>query len=142
MLRQIISITGRPGLFKILSQGNRNLIVEDLITKNRFPVGMRDKVVSLGDIAMYTESEDLPLDIILDRVFAHEEGQPVDVKKLTDKGGLRDEFAAIVEDYDRDRVHDSDIRKLFNWYNILIQAGFTKFHKEEDTVDAAETPDA
>lgn len=138
MLRQILSITGKPGLFKIVSQGNRSLIVEDITSGNRFPASARDRVVSLGDIAMYTESEDLPLSDILDRLYAHEEGKNIDVKALQKNGGLRDEFAAVVPDFDRDRVHDSDIRKLFSWYNILVGAGFSKFTSEE--TPAEETP--
>ncbi|MDE6842933.1 MAG: DUF5606 domain-containing protein, partial [Muribaculaceae bacterium] len=86
MLRQIISITGKPGLYKILSQGNRNIIVEDISTKRRMPVQARDRVVSLGDIAMYTEEEDLPLAKILDRAYKHYEGATVDVKSLIADG--------------------------------------------------------
>lgn len=131
MLRQILSITGRPGLFKIVSQGNRSLIVEDITTGKRFPALARDKVVSLGDIAMYTDSEDLPLGKILDRVYARYEGKPVDVKTLQKEGGLREAFAGVVPDFDRDRVYDNDIKKLFNWYNLLIAAGYNKFEEEQ-----------
>ena len=142
MLRQILSITGKPGLFKIVSHGNRSLIVEDITTNNRFPASARDKVVSLGDIAMYTESEDLPLGVILDRLYAHKEGKAIDVKALKDNGGLREEFAAVVPDFDRDRVHDSDIRKLFSWYNLLVAAGFTLFAEDADEEAAEETAEA
>lgn len=131
MLKEIISITGKPGLYKIITPGKRTLVVEDLVSKKRFPLSSRDRVVCLGDIAMYTVGEDLPLDSILDRVYAAEEGKAIDVKSL-DNDALREEFAKAVEDFDRDRVYPSDIRKLFNWYNLLIAEGFTKF-KEEDT---------
>lgn len=133
MLREIISITGKPGLFKLLSQGKQSLIVEELGTGRRFPATARDKVVSLGDIAMYTESGDTPLGEILDKVYAHEAGKPIDVKALASKqGALKDKFADIVEDFDRVRVHDGDIKKLFSWYNILIANGFDKFTEEEE----------
>jgi len=90
-------------------------------------------VVSLGDIAMYTESGDTRLDEILDKVYAHFDGKPVDVKALADtKGALKDEFGKIVNDFDRDRVHDGDVKKLFQWYNILIANGFTKFVEEKE----------
>lgn len=131
MLRTILAITGKPGLFKIVSHGNRSLIVEDLATKQRFPAHSRDKVVSLGDIAMYTESGDTPLGEILDKVYAKHEGKNIDVKALVKEGKLRDEFESIVADYDRDRVYENDIKKLFTWYNILVEAGFTKFAEEE-----------
>lgn len=139
MLREIISITGKPGLFKILSQGKGTLIVEELGSGRRFPAHTRDKVVSLGDIAMYTEAGDTPLGEILDKVYAKQEGKQIDTKALQESKGWKEAFGAIVEDFDRDRVHDSDIKKLFTWYNILSSNGFTKFteEKEEDT----ETPE-
>lgn len=137
MLKKILSITGKPGLVKIISQGNRMLLVEDVQSGKRFPVGMRDKVVSLGDIAMYTETEDLPLPEILGRLHENTGGEPIDVKALVAAGSLRDKFAEIVPDFDRDRVYPTDIKKLFTWYNILLSAGLTDFR--EDT-EEAETP--
>ncbi|MDE5847718.1 MAG: DUF5606 domain-containing protein, partial [Muribaculaceae bacterium] len=124
MLKEILSITGKPGLYRIITPGKRTLLVEDLVSKKRFPLGARDRVVCLGDIAMYTVGEDLPLDKILDRVYAVEEGQRIDVKAM-DNDMLRAEFAKAVEDFDRDRVYPSDIKKLFNWYNLLISEGYT-----------------
>ncbi|MDE5850458.1 MAG: DUF5606 domain-containing protein [Muribaculaceae bacterium] len=135
MLKEILSITGKPGLFRIITPGKRTLLVEDLVSKKRFPLGARDRVVCLGDIAMYTVGEDLPLDQILDRVYAAEEGKNIDVKSM-DNDMLRAEFAKAVEDFDRDRVYPSDIKKLFNWYNLLISQGYTKF--TEDEPEAAE----
>lgn len=129
MLKEILSITGKPGLYKIITPGKRTLLVEDLVSKKRFPLGSRDRVVCLGDIAMYTVGEDLPLDVILDKVYAVEEGKAIDVKAM-DNDMLREEFAKAVEDFDRDRVYPSDIRKLFNWYNLLISEGYTKFAEE------------
>lgn len=131
-LREIISISGRPGLFRIVSQGNRALIVENLTDKKRLPTGMRDKVISLGDIAMYTMEEDLPLGEILDRLYAHMEGKKIDVKELVKETKLGDLFGEVIANYDRDRVYPSDIKKLFTWYNILLDAGYTKFTPEEE----------
>lgn len=141
MLREIISITGKPGLFKLLSQGKNALIVEELGTGRRFPATARDRVVSLGDIAMYTESGDTPLGEILDKVYAKHEGKPIEVKALVSKpGALKDAFADVVDDFDRVRVHDGDIKKLFTWYNLLIANGFDKFTKEEEKeAESAET---
>ncbi len=133
MLKEILSITGRPGLFKIISQGKGILVVEELGSGKRFPAHARDKVVSLGDIAMYTESGDTPLGEILDKVYAKYEGKKIDVKELVAAKGLRPAFEAIVEDYDRDRVYENDIKKLFTWYNILIDNGFTKFTEEQES---------
>ena len=135
MLNKILAITGKPGLFKIISHSSKNLIVEDIISKKRFPVSLRDKVVGLGDIAMYTTSEDKPLGEILDLVYTNEKGQLIDVKQLIADKGLRDKFREILPDFDKDRVKDSDIKKLFTWYNILVNDGMTKF-KEETPVDS------
>ena len=140
MLRQILSITGRPGLYKIVSQGNRSLIVEDVSTGKRFPARQRDRVVSLGDIAMYTESGDRPLGEILDAVYAHEGGAQIDVKALVADGGLRGKFEEVIPDYDKERVYDNDIKKLFTWYNLLVQAGITRFVAEE-AEEAVESAD-
>ncbi|MDE6670343.1 MAG: DUF5606 domain-containing protein [Muribaculaceae bacterium] len=138
MLRQIISITGKPGLYKILSQGNRAIIVEDISTKRRLPVQARDRVVSLGDIAMYTDGEDLPLAKILDRAYKHYEGAKVDVKALMADGRIRDEFALIVPDFDRDRVYDNDLKKFFTWYNLLTEAGYKDFDSSESKTKETE----
>ena len=138
MLRKILAITGKPGLFKILSQGKGMLIVEELGSGKRMPVHARDKVVSLGDIAMYTESGDTALGEILDKTFAHFDGKKADIKAIIAGDGLRKEFEAIVEDFDRDRVHDNDIKKLFQWYNILVDNGFTKFAEEQTEAVAEE----
>ena len=138
MLREILAITGKPGLFKIVSQGNKMLVVEDLQTKKRFPAYTRDKVVSLGDISMYTDSGDKPLGEILDLVYAHNEGKAIDVKGLIKEGKLREEFEAILPDFDKERVYDNDIKKLFTWYNILISSGMTKFTEEEAAEEDSE----
>lgn len=140
MLKKIISVTGKPGLFRLLSQGKGTIIVEELGSGRRFPVHAREKVVSLGDIAMYTESGDTPLGEILDKVYAHNEGKPVDVKALSDAKALKEEFGKVVADFDRDRVHDSDVKKLFQWYNILIANGFDKFAGETEE-NAGEKPE-
>lgn len=137
MLKKIISITGKPGLYQILSQGRGTLIVEDVESKRRLPVHTRDQVVSLGDISMYTESGDTPLGEILDKVYARFEGKPVDVKAM-DSAALHGTFGEIVEDYDRDRVRDNDIKKLFKWYNLLLASGMTRFTEEETAEETAE----
>ena len=131
MLREILSISGKSGLFKIISHGKKLIIVEDLTTKKRFPAMSRDKIISLGDISMYTDSGDKPLGEILEKTYAKFDGKEIDVKKLADEGKLKETFGEIIEDFDRDRVYDSDVKKLFTWYNILTGAGITRFVEEE-----------
>ena len=144
MLRTILAITGRPGLYKIISQGKGMLVVEELTNGKRSPAHAREKLVSLADISMYTENDDLPLGEILDRLFAKHDGKPVDLKQIIADGALESVFAEVVPDFDRDRVYKSDIKKLLQWYNILVNAGFDKFTEEETEEadsNAAEEPD-
>lgn len=130
MLRTILSITGKPGLFKIVTQGKNMLLIEDLQSKKRMPAHSRDKIISLGDIAMYTISDEIPLGEVLDKLYAYTEGKDVDVKSLIEKEELRSYFENVLPEFDQDRVYDNDIKKLFTWYNILINAGFSKFTEE------------
>lgn len=135
MLKTILSISGKPGLFKLISQGRNMLIVETLdATKKRMPARGNDKVTSLGDISMYTTGDDVPLSKVLTAVKEKENGAPVslDVKKASAKE-LQAYFAEVLPDYDRDRVYNNDIKKLLSWYNILIENGITEFEKQEET---------
>ena len=133
MLKNILSITGKPGLYKLVSQGNNMLIVESLLDGKRMPTYARDKIVSLGEISMYTMGDDIALSEVLTKLGAKEELKLVsfDPKKADNKQ-LNDFFAEVLPDYDRDRVYPSDIRKLIQWYNILIGAVITDFAVEEE----------
>ena len=132
MQQTILSIAGKPGLYKLLSRGNRNLIVEMLDPSHkRMPVFGSDRVTSLADIAMFTDSEDVPLMTVLASVRDKEEGKPasIDYKKCP-AAELQEYFAEVLPNFDRDRVHNSDIKKLLQWYNILIENGITDFETE------------
>ena len=132
MLRDILSITGKPGLYKLVSRGNNMLIVESLLDGKRMPTYARDKIVSLGEISMYTMGEDIALSEVLTKL-GEKEGLKVaalDPKKA-DNDELRAFFGEVLPDFDRDRVYPSDIRKLIQWYNILINAGITDFTIDE-----------
>lgn len=143
MLRTILSISGKPGLYKLISRGKNMLIVEALnATKKRQPVHGTDKVISLGDIAMYTDEEEVPLRQVFANVKAKEEGKPatIDVKKAS-AADLHEYMAAVLPNYDRDRVYNNDIKKLITWYNILINNGIADFEEpaeEETTEEGAE----
>lgn len=134
MKSTILSISGKPGLYKLLTKGKATLIVESLdAKKKRMPVFASDRVTSLNDIAMYTYDEDVPLNKILLSLKTLEEGKKstIDFKKA-DSETLREYFAKILPDFDRERVHDYDIRKLIQWYNILIDNGITDFEEEAE----------
>ncbi len=142
MLRRIVSIAGKPGLYRLVNQGKNMLIVENITDGKRMPAYARDKVVSLGDISMYTTGDDIRLNEVLEKVKAETNCQPIDVKNMTDEQ-VRDLFKKILPDYDEDRVYTTDIRKLFSWYNTLIAADVTDFKDEEIAQDeAAEAAEA
>jgi len=131
MLKEILSVTGKPGLFKLVSQGKNMLIVESLIDGKRFPAYSKDKVVSLGDIAIFTETAEVPLGQVLESLKAKENGAVCSIDPKSDNDKLRKYMLEVLPDYDRDRVYPSDIRKLLSWYNILINAQITEFVAEE-----------
>ena len=134
MLRTILSVSGKPGLYKLISQGKNMLILEALdATKKRFPVYGHDKVISLGDIAMYTDDEEVALAEVLESVKTKENGAvaSIDYKKAS-AAELQTFMAEVLPTYDRDRVHNSDIKKLIQWYNILVSNGITEFVAAEE----------
>ena len=135
MLRTILAISGKPGLYKLVSRAQNSLIVETLdATHKRLPAFATDRITSLGDIAMFTETEDVPLFKVLMSLQTLEVGKKssVDYKKASGDE-LREYFAKILPNFDRDRVHNSDIKKLIQWYNILIEKGVTDFDLEKAT---------
>jgi len=139
MLKEILSLTGKPGLFKLVSQGKNMLIVESLLDGKRIPAYTKDKVVSLGDIAIFTETTEVPLSKVLEALKTKENGAVCALDPKSDNEKLRKFMAEILPDFDRDRVYPSDIRKLIMWYNILINAQITDFSIEEkEEVAAAE----
>lgn len=124
MSKTILAISGKPGLYELVSRGKGSLIVENITDHKRMPAFASDRVTSLADIAMYTDDEDMPLGNILIAQRDLEGGKKasIDYKKASGKE-LNDYFAKFVPNFDRDRVHTSDIKKLVQWYNILIEAG-------------------
>ncbi|MBJ2167045.1 MAG: DUF5606 domain-containing protein [Muribaculaceae bacterium] len=138
MNERILSISGKPGLYKLVSQGKNMLIVEELATGKRRPAYMRDKVMSLADIAMYTTEEDVPLYTIYNNISKLENGKAVDINALASDDDVREYFAKVLPDFDRDRVYTSDIRKALSWYNQLVAAGITAF-VEEKTAESVDT---
>lgn len=143
MIKGIISISGKPGLYRLLTRGKNALIVESLSTGKRTPTYPHEKVISLADITMYTDHGDEPLPNVFQAVYDKTEGKPVDVKQFANDDAIRDYFGEILPDYDRNLVYTTDIRKLFSWYNLLIAAGVTQFKDNEIAQDeAAEAEEA
>lgn len=130
-METILAISGKPGLYKLVSSSNTGLIIEILDeSKKRTSVFPTDRVTSLADIAMYTDSEDIALWKVLKNLGEKEGNKEClfNYKKAS-KAKLHDFFSQVLPSYDRDRVHDGDIKKLIQWYNILIKNGFTNFEE-------------
>ena len=142
MLETILAISGKPGLYKLVSRGNRNLIVETIdAQKKRFPAFAADKVISLADIAMYTDEKEVPLRQVLNNIKVREDGK---VAQLDWRKASKEELFAfmgeMLPNFDRDRVYPADVKKLIQWYNILIENGLTDFDEalketEGDNID-------
>lgn len=133
MLKTILSISGKPGLYKLISQGKNMLIVETIdATKKRFPAYGNEKIISLADIAMYTDDAEVPLYEVLEAIKEKEKSAAasIDPKKATPEQ-LREYLAEVLPNFDRERVYVADIKKLVSWYNILVANGITKFKPEE-----------
>ncbi|MDR1742406.1 MAG: DUF5606 domain-containing protein [Dysgonamonadaceae bacterium] len=140
MLTKILSISGKPGLYKLISTGKNLSIVESLADGKRTPAYLQEKIVALSDVSIYTNDNDLPLKDVLTKIKEKEQGQRV---SLSPKASNKEFFAFMQEvlpDYDKDRVYASDIKKLISWYNILIDSNID-FEKEEnvESSEAAES---
>ena len=142
MLETILAISGKPGLFKLISRGNRTLIVETLDEQKKCtPAFDTDRIISLADIAMYTDEKEVPLRVVLKNILDKEEGKKasLDPKKAS-KEELYDYLAEVLPNYDRDRIYPADVKKLLQWYNILVENSLTDFDEtlketEGDNID-------
>ena len=130
-LSGIISVSGLPGLHKILAHTKNGLIVESLIDGKRRPVYSTQKVSSLEDISIYTLEEDMPLKDVFKTIFDKEKGKSI-LDHKTDPAKLREYLTSVVKSIDHDRVYNSDVAKLFQWYNLLIEKGLMNFDEEKD----------
>ena len=132
MLKEILSISGKPGLFKLISKGKNMFIAESLIDQKRIPVYSRDKVVSLGDITMYKNDGDERLSAILRSIKQKENAEIIKFSPSITPDELRSYFSEVLPDFDRERVYPSDIKKVMSWYNLLINSELTDFEYEEN----------
>lgn len=134
MQQTILAISGKPGLYRLVSRGKQSLIVEQLDESHkRVPAFASDRVTSLSDIAMYTYEEDVPLMKILAALRDKEEGKKSSLNFRKASGAeLQEYFATVLPNFDRERVHNSDIKKLIQWYDILVEAGVTDFEEPEE----------
>ncbi|WP_455496582.1 DUF5606 family protein [Coprobacter sp.] len=134
MLKTILSISGKPGLYKLVSQAKNMLVVESIVTGKRTPAYAHDKVISLGDIAIFTEGGEIPLREVLGKVKDKENGAAAAIDLKSDPEILRKYFAEVLPDFDRERVYPTDIKKLLSWYNLLVEKGLADFSEEKEVM--------
>lgn len=130
MLKGILAISGQPGLYKMVAEAKNNIIVESLDTGKRMPAYSTTKISALEDIAIYTDSADVPLKEVFQKIFEKESGGEA-ISSKTPSGELKNYFGKILPDYDRDRVYVSDIKKVLLWYNILHEKEMLDFSEDE-----------
>ena len=138
MKETILAISGKPGLYRLVARGNGNLIVESIDEqKRRITAGSRDRVTSLRDVSMYTMDDDKPLMEVFESIKEKYNGQPVDIHtSKADKAQLYAFLDEVLPDNDADRIYPGDVKKLIQWYNILVQAGYTDFLEADEQEEA------
>lgn len=132
MFQGILSISGQPGLFKLISQSKTGIIVEGIESKKRIPIYSSAKVSSLEDIAIYTNSEEVPLVEVFQKMAKIENFETCSVTKKSSANDLKEYLEDILPEYDKERVYVSDIKKLISWYNILQKNDLLKFDEKEE----------
>ncbi|MBQ5595392.1 MAG: DUF5606 domain-containing protein [Alistipes sp.] len=125
-LKDILAISGQPGLFKYVAQSMRGVIVESLLDGKRMNASATSRVSALTEISMFTEGEDIALADVFTNIWNYTGGKEA-ISHKESANMIEAEFAKVLPEYDRDRVHVSDMKKCFAWYNILVKAGFTEF---------------
>ena len=141
MIKEVLAISGKPGLYRLISRGKNMLIVESLDeSKKRMPAYASDRVVAVAEISIYTDDgEDTPLVNVFDSIKKLYEGKEVDINhKKAENDEVIAFFAKALPNYDTERVRVSDMRKVIAWYNILVKAGITDFELKEETAETAE----
>jgi hypothetical protein len=130
MLKKILSIAGKPGLYKLVSTSKTITLVESLIDKKRLPIYPQEKIVSLGEIAIYTTQDEIPLKDVFAKIKENENGGNIADEHKSNNSKLFSYFETVLPTYDKDKVYASDIKKIINWYNLLIDNDID-FEKEE-----------
>lgn len=118
-LDKILSISGKPGLYKIITQTRNGFVAESLVDKKRLSVGIHSNISILSEIAVYTLTEELPLKQVFNNIKTKENGQATSISHKDGKDTLEEYFFEVLPDYDEDKVYASDIKKIVQWYNLL-----------------------
>ncbi len=140
-LSKVLSIAGKNGLFKVVSQGKNSVIVESLNDNKRFPAFGHEKMSSLEEISVFTTGDDMPLKAVFKAFYEKLEGKPA-IDHKSDNVTLKKFFLDMVPEFDQERVYVSDIKKMVSWYNSLLEKGLLDFTEEAKELEVAETPAA
>lgn len=141
-LTNVLVISGKPDLCELVSQTKTGAIVANLVTNQKFPVFKNDRISSLGEIRIFTTTDEVPLSDVMESIYNLLDAKTTDFDpKKADSATMFELLGKALPDYDTERVHASDVKKLFSWYNILLNAGkLTPSTKEENATEgAAET---
>lgn len=130
-LEKVLSISGKPGLYKLKNQTRNGFLAESLIDGKTVNVSGRHNVSLLSEIAIYTLTEEVPLREVFQKIADKEEGKET-ISHKASKDDLEEFFFNVLPDYDEDRVYASDIKKVVQWYNLLVKTGITNFVEDSD----------
>lgn len=136
-LNKILSIAGKPGLFKLLTQTRTGFVAESLLDGKKVTVSFKNNVSVLSEIAIYTLEEEVPLKVVFEKIKEKEDGGKTAVSHKEDKIKLEEYLFEVLPNYDEDRVYASDIKKIIQWYNLLHEHGITEFAHEEEKEEAS-----
>lgn len=131
MLKEILSISGKPGLQRLVSNGAHAIIVESLVDGKRFQAFSNAKIIALQDISVYTEDEDMPLAEVFRRMYEHAEGKET-ISHKASENEIAEYFSTVLPEYDKSRVYLSDMRKMIQWYNLLVKNNILNFDQETE----------
>jgi len=135
-LKEIMAIAGKPGLYKMVAQAKNGIIVESIIDQKRIQAFTQDKISSLEEISIFTETEDKPLKTVLKGFFEKLEGKPTPDFK-SDNNKLKAFFGEMLPDYDKEKVYVSHMQKIVTWYNLLVEHNLLNFDEKEETTEVA-----
>ena len=130
-LDKVLSISGKPGLYELKAQTRGGFVAESMLDGKKISVNMRHNVSLLSEIAIYTYTEEVPLREVFQKIYDKENGGEA-ISHKESKAKLEEYFNEVLPDYDEDRVYTSDIKKIFQWYNLLVSKGVTDFSKAEE----------
>ena len=140
-LDKILAISGKPGLYEIVTQTRSGAVVQSLVDKKRLTVGAHSNISVLSEIAIYTLTEEVPLQTVLKKVMDKEGGQPTAISHKDGKDALEEYFFEVLPDYDEDRVYASDIKKVIQWYNLLQKNNLLSALENQDNGGKASVTD-